>query len=73
MLTKLLFTIGIIMAVWRLWPIAQRLLKTLGDRASRDEPETGRRAIEMVRCPSCGSYVEAGRPCDCGCGTGRSA
>lgn len=74
MLTKILFTIGLIGAVL----VAFR--KFGGDgmggggrgsgrsATKRAEPPGPRRAEDMVACPECGAYRLPDAPCDCGAG-----
>jgi ribosomal protein L32 len=55
--TQILFTIVVVVAVWRVVGFFERKrrLKTPG----HDEP----RAVDVAKCPRCGTYVPSGEPC----------
>lgn len=62
-LSKVLFTIVVVVAVWRAWklwgPLVQRL--TGGpDAARRTAPPPGKAQappVDLIACPHCGTYV----------------
>jgi hypothetical protein len=75
-LTKILFTILIILAVWRAFALLNRLQarqrEQVGTARRGREPSRGDRrspgppVVDMVECPGCGAYVPRGRACGCG-------
>ncbi len=67
-LTKLLFTILVIVAVWRGFQLVQRLQKAPTRRPQRRfRVRRDRRppapAMDLVPCPKCGAYVTPGTDC----------
>jgi hypothetical protein len=78
-LTKILFTVLVIVAVWRAFALLNRLqerqrqaVEAARRGGRRDEPSRGGRpsssrsgVVEMVQCPACGAYVPRGQPCRC--------
>lgn len=56
MIAKILLTLGIIAAVVLISGMLSR------SRQKRDSAPVQ----TLERCPSCGTYKPAGRPCDCG-------
>lgn len=74
-LGKILFTILIVVAVWKGFALLNRLaderqagVKRRGAAARgasrRARPEQG--AIELRECPRCGAYVDPRETCSCG-------
>jgi hypothetical protein len=55
--TQILFTIVVAVAVWRVVGFLER--KRRLKRAVRDDP----RAVDVAKCPRCGTYVPSGEPC----------
>ena len=75
-LTKILFTILVIVAVWRAFALLNRLQERQRQQAveaarREREPSRGGRTsspsgvVDMVQCPDCGAYVPRGRACGC--------
>lgn len=75
-LSKILFTIFLVIAVWRGFKLFEKFRGTLSD----DESVVGRAAsrmkkrrsassrtttTEMVRCSNCGTFLPQGDRCDC--------
>jgi hypothetical protein len=55
--TQILFTIVVAVAVWRVVGFFER--KRRVERSRRDQP----RAVDVAKCPRCGTYVPTGEPC----------
>ena len=55
--TQILFTIVVVVAVWRLVGFFERRRRL--ERPARD----GNRPVEVEKCPRCGTYVPRGEPC----------
>jgi len=55
--TQILFTIAVAVAVWRVVGLVER--KRRLQRSARDEA----RAVDVAKCPRCGTYVPSGQPC----------
>ena len=76
-LTKILFTILVIVAVWRAFALLNRLQERQRQQAveasqqARERSRGGRTSsspsgvVDMVQCPDCGAYVPRGRACGC--------
>jgi hypothetical protein len=76
-LTKILFTVLVIVAIWRAFAYIGRLQamrqRSLGSTARADggapsRPRATRSptaTIDLVPCPSCGAYVPRGEACRC--------
>lgn len=75
-LTKILFTVLVIVAIWRAFAYIGRLQamrqRSLGSTRTDGEAPSRRRAtrsptatIDLVPCPSCGAYVPRGETCRC--------
>ena len=69
-LGKLLFTILIIVAVWKGFALVSKLARERDARPTR--PRGRRRApnpqggtIELIECPRCGAYFDPDRGCSC--------
>ena len=76
-LTKILFTILIIVVVWKGFALIGRLAREREVRAVRHkggERERARArgpgAIELIECARCGAYFDPKQ--GCGCGRGRA-
>ena len=72
-LTKILFTILIVVAVWKGFALIGRLAREREIRAVRHKSgERGRArgpgTIELIECPRCGAYFDPQRGCHCGQG-----
>lgn len=74
MLSKILFTIFAVIAIWKAFSLVSRLQKEGGlfarDGDSRTPGANGEsndrsKAVEMVRCPRCGAYVDPKERCSC--------
>jgi hypothetical protein len=77
-LTKILFTILVIVVVWRAFALLNRLQERQrqqaveASRRTREPSRGGRTSsspsgvVDMVQCPDCGAYVPRGQPCRCG-------
>ncbi len=75
-LGKLVFTIFVVIAIWKAFTYVSRLTHErqqadgLRKRAANATSRTRRAArgptIELVECPRCGAYVDAGEGCSCG-------
>ena len=70
-LTKILFTVLLIVAVWRGFKLFERIKNTISDddetvAMPRRRTTKPRGTTEMVRCPNCGTYNPQGERCDCG-------
>jgi hypothetical protein len=74
-LSKILFTIMIVIAVWKGFALISRLanerkatVKRRGaaprGTSSRTKAEKG--AIELRECPRCGAYIDPREDCSCG-------
>ncbi|NBB70951.1 MAG: hypothetical protein GVY33_11615 [Alphaproteobacteria bacterium] len=63
--TQILFTVVVVVAVWRVVTFFER-------RRARPPVRGGRRAVDVAKCPRCGTYVPTGEPCPhCGGGPER--
>jgi len=60
MLTKVLFTAGIVVVVLIVVPWLMRA------RAQRPGPTPPTRVEDLIRCPRCGVYRGKHDPCECG-------
>ena len=72
-LTKILFTILIIVAVWKGFALIGRLAREREVRAVRHKSGERARArrpgtIELVECARCGAYFNPRQGCRCGHG-----
>lgn len=71
-LTKILFTILVIVVVWKGFGLVNRLAGerrgSLGQRAANRPAWRGRRrgaTVELVQCRHCGAYFDPAEGCDC--------
>lgn len=70
-LTKILFTVLVIVAVWRAFALVGQLQalrqKTLAPRGGNKPGGNvpGPAAVDLVPCPACGAYVPRGETCRC--------
>lgn len=71
-LSKILFTILVIVIVWKGFALVSRLARerqaALAERA-RTRPAAGRQrgdTVELVRCRRCGAYFDPADGCRCG-------
>lgn len=68
-LSKIIFTILVIVAVWRAWKWLAPLLARMQapDRpeapARAAERRPGPRPLDLVECPHCGTFVPQGTAC----------
>ena len=66
-ISKLLFTVGIIVAVWR----GFKMFEKFKARAAEEEPPAPPRQarasdeVEMIECPRCGAFTPKGQFCTC--------
>jgi hypothetical protein len=71
-LSKILFTILVVVAIWKGFALVGRLARerrqaeALRQRtAGRPKPAASRRTIELVECRHCGAYVDPREGCHC--------
>ena len=74
-LTKILFTILIVVAVWKGFTLISRLAREREVRAVRGKSGERERArgsgtIELIECARCGAYFDPQQGCRCGQGRG---
>jgi hypothetical protein len=72
-LTKILFTILIVVAVWKGFALISRLAREREVRAVRGKSGERARArrpgtIELIECARCGAYFDPQQGCRCGQG-----
>ena len=67
-LGKILLTIAVIVAIWRAWkfiaPMVARMQQpepTAPRNAASAKPD--RRALELIECPRCGTFIPSGTVC----------
>jgi hypothetical protein len=71
-LSKLLFTIFVVIAVWKAFAYVGQLARAREQaNAVRRRPASpfkaaGGRTIDLVECPRCGAYVDPREGCHCG-------
>ncbi len=68
-LTKLLFTVAVIAAIWYGYKWIGRIksMRAAGDKLGGNRPRSGPAAVEdMIRCPVCDSFVAAPAATSCG-------
>jgi hypothetical protein len=69
-LSKLLFTILVVVAVWKGFALIGRLARerqadAVGGRPGGHRRTPSQRTIELVECPRCGAYFDPGEGCKC--------
>ena len=69
-LSKLLFTILVVVAVWKGFALIGRLARereadAVDRRPSGYRRTPNRRTIELVECPRCGAYFDPSEGCKC--------
>jgi hypothetical protein len=69
-LSKLLFTILLVVAVWKAFALVGRLARArqaeaVGRRPGGQRRTPSQRTIELVECPRCGAYFDPGEGCTC--------
>ena len=69
-LSKLLFTIFVVIAIWKGFAYVGRLAqeRQRADALRRrptGRPQTSNRTIDLVECPRCGAYVDPREGCHC--------
>ncbi|MDH3658445.1 MAG: hypothetical protein OEU92_00220 [Alphaproteobacteria bacterium] len=74
MISKILFTIAVVVAIWKAFSMISRLSKSSGggvprpgktsDHRQPDRPAEPK-AVEMKPCPRCGAYVDPRQGCTC--------
>ncbi|HMR33395.1 MAG TPA: hypothetical protein PKA13_22475 [Geminicoccaceae bacterium] len=68
-LGKILLIVAVIFAVWRAWrvlgPMMARMQQPAPPRAPERPPgpRPDGRALELVACPRCGTFIPAGSAC----------
>lgn len=71
-ITKLLFTLGIVVAVWRGFKMLENFRNRVdaeAKAAERAPKKTAKRdEVEMIECPRCGTFLPKGQFCTCGDG-----
>lgn len=74
MISKILFTIAVIVAIWKAFSMISRLTGNAGGGVPRPGETSARRepprpaepkAVEMKPCPRCGAYVDPREGCRC--------
>lgn len=70
-LGKILFTILIIVAVWKGFAMIGKLHQAQKERVggsgrSRPARRPGSRTVDLVECPHCGAYYDPSTACRCG-------
>lgn len=67
-LGKILLIVAVIVAVWRAWSVIGPILARMqqpeppAPRRPTSPPADGR-ALELVACPRCGTFIPAGTAC----------
>lgn len=69
-LGKIIFTILIIIVVWKAFSMVSRLQQGAKSEAVRDQAKRPARrqdakAVELVQCPACGAYHDPRVGCSC--------
>ena len=70
-LTKILFTILVIVVVWKGFALVNRLAREQKQalaRRARERPvsrPSPRGTVDLVRCARCGAYFDPGEGCSC--------
>ena len=69
-LGKIIFTILIIVVVWKAFSMISRLQQgqargEVKDRARRPAKRAGPKTVELVECPACGSFHDPVAGCSC--------
>ncbi len=73
-LSKLVFTIFVVIAVWKAFAYFGRLgherqrADALRRRPPGRPPTSASPTIDLVECPRCGAYVDPQQGCNCGRG-----
>jgi len=75
MINKILFTIFIIIAIWKGFSMLSKFAKSREDNAVANRGDRARgasttpsgepKAVEMVPCPRCGAYTDPRELCSC--------
>lgn len=70
-LSKLLFTIFIVIAVWKGFALVTRLARERRAGAVKKKPSSGARGkgkqtVELIECSRCGAYFDPEHGCRCG-------
>ncbi len=70
-ISKILFTIFVVVAVWKGFALVSRLArdrKAAADRGvASGRAKTSRdRTVELIECRNCGAYVDPREGCSCG-------
>jgi len=71
-LSKLVFTILVVIAVWKAFAYVGRLAQerqqanAVPRRPASTPKAASRRTIDLVECPRCGAYVDPQEGCHCG-------
>ncbi len=69
-LGKILFTILVIVAVWKGFAMLTRLQhehkQRVGGGRSRATRRSDGRTVDLVECPHCGAYYDPSTACRCG-------
>ncbi|MGH6943737.1 MAG: hypothetical protein ACREH6_05905 [Geminicoccaceae bacterium] len=69
-LAKVLFTILVIVVIWRGFALLGRLAKTRDERLAARPSRPGGKSprpstVDLVRCPDCGAYFDPREGCHC--------
>ncbi len=73
MISKILFTIAAVVAIWKAFSMISRLSKGTGGVPRPAKPDDRQRAahpsepkaVEMKPCPRCGAFVDPREGCRC--------
>ena len=68
-LTKIIFTVLVIIAVWKGFAMLARLQQAHKSEvrdAARRPARRGGRTVELVECPRCGAFHDPASGCRCG-------
>jgi len=70
-ISKILFTIFVVVAVWKGFALVSRLARDRKAAAEGKVAAGGRKSareqtVELIECRSCGAYVDPREGCSCG-------
>jgi hypothetical protein len=69
LINKILFTIFVVVAIWKAFSFISKLSRERGASPVKAEPpgkpEAGQRSIELVPCRRCGAYIDPKEGCRC--------
>lgn len=64
MISKILFTVGLIIAVLTLFRKYENYRKMTQEKGAREQPKP-QRTQDLLPCPSCGAYKLSSSICEC--------